>query len=628
MNPSFWCLNTDYEVQAKAIEPVTFSCELRKIIGKLQRGVVNKEGKINYEELKNCAVYTQYCNNVVYLSKLNLQNLSDKELKVFFINIYNSMAFHILMEKGETVGLNDKEFSSRYCYLIAGEFLSLNDIYHNILRAQKQLGCFGNKIEFLCDTDFRTHFALNSRENDYSSPYFYITLENFEDYLNVCTRVYFENNVKIDKDKKEVRMPFLFQTYILEFGATKLSLLELTYNFSEYMKSCFNDYKTEYVDWKLDFEEEKGEVNEKVVKAMLPVLNSFTHSLSSGSIKPLDITLVNDYHGSAKLSDPVLENKNTPKMSPKDRKGFFSFRISNDSNTSKENLISPKIVKPLTIRIETDENPTPLKYDIKSDKRIWDLKVMLAAEFLEEGYLPYEMVLKKSKKSDTELVNELELSHDQNKIFSDSTLYLSFDPSKKKSSKSSMNPKNCFCVGRSLKYVVSGEKSSFEIHFSDGNTNRCEVSKNIDVTFKKNFVIQSVQHSIEFDKYHATCYFKVLLDGLQHKQTYNFEVKINGEVCLEYDFVVLKMTPENLRIFLKEENCLYEILQNLESMKVEEINNSYTAEDIVEIISTVEKSKNTSLHLKLISLMTKYFEKGKTILFYTIFYFISFLSFK
>jgi hypothetical protein len=94
----------DYEVKEKSEKEIS-SIEISKLVHKQILGIyskyINTEGtKVNYSEIKESEEYKEYIETIPLLKNITLSDLSEEQLKAFFLNIYNSLQIHILILKG------------------------------------------------------------------------------------------------------------------------------------------------------------------------------------------------------------------------------------------------------------------------------------------------------------------------------------------------------------------------------------------------------------------------------------------------------------------------------------------------------------------------------------------------
>merc|ERR1711872_123238 len=129
--------------------------------------------KVAYLDLADNWLFQKYKKDSGLLMQMRPEKLKEEERKAFFINVYNFLTIHAVIEYTETHGLpastkDIPDFWSVYCYNIGGLEYSLDDIEHGILRANRgtanhpPLEDSDPRLEVaLTELDQRIHFAIN-----------------------------------------------------------------------------------------------------------------------------------------------------------------------------------------------------------------------------------------------------------------------------------------------------------------------------------------------------------------------------------------------------------------------------------------------------------------------------------
>jgi hypothetical protein len=192
--------------------------------------------QVNYSMMKSSPLFAQYLETSQLLHQLDLSILSSTERKAFFINIYNSLVIHSLVENMITEN-DDSIFKRLRMYATAayqiGPFLySLNDIEHGILRGNKcsptpfsspPFPSHDPRLRFIVEFDPRIHFTLNCGAR--SCPIIKVYLDSKLDrQLQSATQCYL-TNIAIDLQQKTVTLSMLFKWFRHDFGNNDLEIL-------------------------------------------------------------------------------------------------------------------------------------------------------------------------------------------------------------------------------------------------------------------------------------------------------------------------------------------------------------------------------------------------------------------
>ena len=160
---------------------------------------------------------------------LHKQLSDDAHKKAFWLNIYNAFVQKLLTENPGKFKDRNSFFSSKQI-IIAGIYLSLDDIEHGLLRRSKIEWGKGhlNKLfppefekQFRVDTmDYRIHFALNCGAKS-CPPIAYYDPEKIDKQLDIATEHYLESEVVYNKVSDLVLLPKIMDWYGADFGGKK-----------------------------------------------------------------------------------------------------------------------------------------------------------------------------------------------------------------------------------------------------------------------------------------------------------------------------------------------------------------------------------------------------------------------
>ena len=116
------------------------SARLKILLNTLQGAFFNvEEGKVNYQGMKRSKSFREYLELAKKLNNFSPSILKDdKEKKAFWINIYNILIIHGVIElEVQRSVMEIVNFFRRIGYFIGGLFFSPDDIEHGILRSNK-----------------------------------------------------------------------------------------------------------------------------------------------------------------------------------------------------------------------------------------------------------------------------------------------------------------------------------------------------------------------------------------------------------------------------------------------------------------------------------------------------------
>jgi len=198
--------------------------ELRRRIEEIYNQFITLDG-VDYDSIAISEAWEEYILASAELQVVNLFHLSNQEKKVFFINIYNMLTIHGIIEHGSPNNMFRRNwFFSSISYNIGGHRYTLNDIEHGILRGNKTPpgGIFrlipSNDVRapnILSDQlDPRIHFALVCGAKG-CPPVRIYSIDEIDEQLNIATESYLENEIKVRNDK--IFLPKLLQWYKSDF---------------------------------------------------------------------------------------------------------------------------------------------------------------------------------------------------------------------------------------------------------------------------------------------------------------------------------------------------------------------------------------------------------------------------
>jgi GH15 family glucan-1,4-alpha-glucosidase len=245
--------------------------QLKITLNNLQGSFFDVErGRVNYARMKRSESY----NNYLELSyKLNLFDpftlKTDEEKKAFWINIYNILIIHGVIEFDINNSVKEVfNFFRRIGYSIGAKFFTPDDIEHGILRANaphpvsslREFSRFDKRKTLAVKRlDPRIHFALVCASSSCPPIEFYDS-DQIDKQLDVAGRSFINRRgLILEKDKNAVHLSQIFKWYSLDFGRAEKEVVEYAASFaneavSDYVIRNIKTIKVRYLpyDWNLN----------------------------------------------------------------------------------------------------------------------------------------------------------------------------------------------------------------------------------------------------------------------------------------------------------------------------------------------------------------------------------------
>ena len=211
----------------------TIGADLKKTLSLLQGGFFNIEaGLVNYEAMKQSEGFSKYLKLAESLNNFNPETLqSDDEKKAFWINIYNILIIHGVIEfdiRGSVLDIIN--FFGRIGYNIGGFFFTPDDIEHGILRRNRPHPLFpfkpfsnsDQRRHFIVSSfDFRIHFALVCAASSCPPVEFY-DAAIIDRQLDTAARSFINRKgIEIDRQSTTLWISSIFDWYQEDFGSSK-----------------------------------------------------------------------------------------------------------------------------------------------------------------------------------------------------------------------------------------------------------------------------------------------------------------------------------------------------------------------------------------------------------------------
>ena len=242
-------LNDDPET-IKATD-AEIAARLKQLLGRLQGAFFNiSTGRVNYRAMKQSERFREYLRLAASLRSFHPESLNgDNEKKAFWVNIYNILIIHGVIEFDiQNSVLEILSFFGRIGYTIGGKFFTPDDIEHGILRKNRPhpafrlrpFSPFDSRLPLMIEEfDSRIHFALVCASSSCPPIEFYDP-EYIDDQLDIATRS-FINRGGLEKDKENgtVRLSEIFKWYEHDFGKNKAELLNYLARYADEETEAF-----------------------------------------------------------------------------------------------------------------------------------------------------------------------------------------------------------------------------------------------------------------------------------------------------------------------------------------------------------------------------------------------------
>jgi len=230
-------LNDELENAKEAGSTEEIVKRMRVIITRLKGKYMSEDGScVNYKEMGTSEEFKEYVTTVQQLNAVQLNKLSQDELKCLFLNLYNSLTVHAMIHQSTLGGLpaapkDVAGFWRIHCYKVGGFVYSLDDMEHGVLRANKGHPAAGapqfpssdarsqNVVKIL---DPRIHFALNCGAQS-CPPIRVYTVDRLEQQLDTASVSFLSQEVVVVGGRVEATKLLLW--YEKDFGSTTTEVL-------------------------------------------------------------------------------------------------------------------------------------------------------------------------------------------------------------------------------------------------------------------------------------------------------------------------------------------------------------------------------------------------------------------
>jgi hypothetical protein len=224
--------------------PTDLAARLKRLLDALHLAATDTAGRVNYEAVRAHPAYAEYGQLVAELASYNPASLtSSSDQRAFWINLYNALVIDAVVTEGvkksvqqglgaiPLFALTRASFFQRAAYTVGGQRLSLNDIEHGLLRANKGFPILQRRRFSKGDSrlawvvnpfDARIHFALNCASASCPPIAFYAP-EKLDAQLELAASNFITAETSLEG--QTVRTSMLFRWYGADFGASQAEII-------------------------------------------------------------------------------------------------------------------------------------------------------------------------------------------------------------------------------------------------------------------------------------------------------------------------------------------------------------------------------------------------------------------
>lgn len=230
------------DVKPKPI--VEIASRLRLLLCGILEAYTSIDGKhVDYSSIRGSEEFARYKRIVEELQRVEILDMAREEKLAFFINLYNMMAIHAILEFGHPAGpIERRKLFGDFKYVVGGSTYSLSAIQNGILRGNqrppynlmKPFGAKDNRSKVaLPYTEPLIHFALvcGTRSGPVLRCY---SPGNIDKELMEAARNFLRNGgIVIDLNAKVALASKILKWFNVDFGKNEVELLKHVSNYLE-----------------------------------------------------------------------------------------------------------------------------------------------------------------------------------------------------------------------------------------------------------------------------------------------------------------------------------------------------------------------------------------------------------
>ncbi|CAK4694071.1 hypothetical protein AeMF1_019790 [Aphanomyces euteiches] len=250
-------MNMRYIATGGPEQPLELCLQVRAMIAELHAHPKFPAGIHLHWSLTTAAVdssariFRQFLQAIAAFQTLDISKLTSKDRQVFFINIYNTMVLHGVIEIGlPQTSEQYKSFEKEVAYRIGGMNFSLGDIRHGILRCNRKppSAFWGRQFE---TSDPRLAYCFHTRDPRAllalieQTPPFPSAAEapivnprQADTDLENFMHMFCQKQVAMDIPSKSLRLPKVLRVYMDDFGSSETELIQWL---AQYLDNCPRD---------------------------------------------------------------------------------------------------------------------------------------------------------------------------------------------------------------------------------------------------------------------------------------------------------------------------------------------------------------------------------------------------
>lgn len=228
------------QAPSPTLTPASVAKSMRQLVLKMKSDHMDESGAlVNYDAIATSSDYQEYLKFAEQLHYISMIHLDQPRRRAFFINIYNTLIIHALIEGFLKPKLFSTAFFTRMSmyatasYSIGGQIYSLNDIENGILRGNRPSAMWFSSVPFsvsdprhdaVLPLDPRIHFALNCGARS-CPPISVYSEEHLDRDLDRATRSYLLDGVEVNCAARSVTLSPIFKWYANDFGSSSHDIL-------------------------------------------------------------------------------------------------------------------------------------------------------------------------------------------------------------------------------------------------------------------------------------------------------------------------------------------------------------------------------------------------------------------
>jgi len=220
--------------QPSQTENIDLAAEVKMAMDEFKIAAMDEDGyQVNYARLRESKAYAEYrgyCAPRLRFFDQYALSRRDEGL-AFWINLYNTLVLDGIINFSIQNSVTEDRlgvlaFFRKAAYEVGGLRLSLEDIEHGILRANRghpyipgtQFASNDPRLDLvISEPDMRIHFALNYASRS-CPPIRAYTAEGINTQLDMAGRGFVDTDIRIDHDKSELHTSAIFNWYKIDFG--------------------------------------------------------------------------------------------------------------------------------------------------------------------------------------------------------------------------------------------------------------------------------------------------------------------------------------------------------------------------------------------------------------------------